>query len=143
MRACLRACVRVCVRLRACALACAWVGVLVRARELTQRNPTQRTQPSATQTPHRTPPATAPTQVFTAVLMHYTRDQLPFTLCADSKVPADMWGRSNGAAGSVRACMCWGWQDVGQEQRCGWQCVCMHVCYGKGGGRMWGKSNGA
>ena len=25
-------------------------------------------------------------QVVTAVLMHYTRDQLPFTLCADSKV---------------------------------------------------------
>lgn len=35
-------------------------------------------------------------QAFTAVLMHYTRDQLPFTLCADSKVPLDMWGKQSG-----------------------------------------------
>jgi DNA-directed RNA polymerase I subunit RPA1 len=35
-------------------------------------------------------------QVFTAVLMHYTRDQLPFTMAADSKVPLEMWGKSSG-----------------------------------------------
>ncbi|KAI3425875.1 hypothetical protein D9Q98_007848 [Chlorella vulgaris] len=35
-------------------------------------------------------------QVFTAVLMHYTRDQLPFTMFADSKVPNDIWGKNNG-----------------------------------------------
>jgi DNA-directed RNA polymerase I subunit RPA1 len=48
-------------------------------------------------------------QVLTAVLMHYTRDQLPFTMFADSKVPADIWGKSNGEAeaGSVGVCV-WG-----------------------------------
>jgi len=35
-------------------------------------------------------------QVFTAVLMHYTRDQLPFTMAADSKVPLEMWGKTSG-----------------------------------------------
>ena len=35
-------------------------------------------------------------QVLTAVLMHYTRDQLPFTISADSKVPLEMWGKSSG-----------------------------------------------
>lgn len=35
-------------------------------------------------------------QVFTAVLMHYTRDQLPFTMATDSKVPVDMWGKGSG-----------------------------------------------
>ncbi|PSC74762.1 beta and beta-prime subunits of DNA dependent RNA-polymerase [Micractinium conductrix] len=35
-------------------------------------------------------------QVFTAVLMHYTRDQLPFNLYADSKTPGDMYGKNNG-----------------------------------------------
>ena len=40
-----------------------------------------------------------PRQVFTAVLMHYTRDQLPFTMFADSKVPNDIWGKNNGAPG--------------------------------------------
>lgn len=28
--------------------------------------------------------------------MHYTRDQLPFTMFADSKVPNDIWGKNNG-----------------------------------------------
>ena len=42
-------------------------------------------------------------QVFTAVLMHYTRDQLPFTMFADSKVPNDIWGKNNGEAGSIRS----------------------------------------
>jgi DNA-directed RNA polymerase I subunit RPA1 len=31
-------------------------------------------------------------QVFTAALMHYTRDQLPFSMSAASKVPVDAWG---------------------------------------------------
>ncbi|EFN50512.1 hypothetical protein CHLNCDRAFT_55800, partial [Chlorella variabilis] len=49
-------------------------------------------------------------QVFTAVLMHYTRDQLPFTMYADSKVSNDIWGKNNGAMhplGSevVKACL--------------------------------------
>jgi hypothetical protein len=35
-------------------------------------------------------------QVFTAVLMHYTRDQLPFSMFADSKVPNETWGKNNG-----------------------------------------------
>jgi len=35
-------------------------------------------------------------QVFTAVLMHYTRDQLPFTMAADSKVPLELWGKTSG-----------------------------------------------
>ena len=30
------------------------------------------------------------------MLMHYTRDQLPFTMFADSKVPNDIWGKNNG-----------------------------------------------
>ena len=38
-------------------------------------------------------------QVFTAVLMHYTRDQLPFSMFADSKVPNDTWGKNNGERG--------------------------------------------
>lgn len=35
-------------------------------------------------------------QVLTAILMHYTRDQLPFTMATDSKVPIDIWGRNSG-----------------------------------------------
>ena len=34
--------------------------------------------------------------MFTAVLMHYTRDQLPFSMFADSKVPNETWGKNNG-----------------------------------------------
>lgn len=35
-------------------------------------------------------------QVFTAILMHYTRDQLPFTMAGDSKIPLDVWGKTSG-----------------------------------------------
>lgn len=35
-------------------------------------------------------------QVVTAILMHYTRDQLPFTMASNSKVPADTWGSNSG-----------------------------------------------
>ena len=35
-------------------------------------------------------------QVITAVLMHYTRDQLPFTMASDAKVPVDTWGKHSG-----------------------------------------------
>ena len=65
--------------------------------------------------PHLPPcPALLPThiharpQVFTAVLMHYTRDQLPFTLFQDSKVPADTWGKdSGGRAGGAALLSCY------------------------------------
>jgi hypothetical protein len=48
-------------------------------------------------------------QVFTAVLMHYTRDQLPFSMFADSKVPNETWGKNNGEQG--------GQQQQGQQQQ--------------------------
>lgn len=35
-------------------------------------------------------------QVITAILMHYTRDQLPFHMAADCKIPADVWGKGTG-----------------------------------------------
>lgn len=35
-------------------------------------------------------------QVFTAVLMHYTRDQLPLTMAAKCKTPSDAWGKGSG-----------------------------------------------
>ena len=35
-------------------------------------------------------------QVITAVLMHYTRDQLPFHMAGDCKVPEDVWGKGTG-----------------------------------------------
>jgi DNA-directed RNA polymerase I subunit RPA1 len=35
-------------------------------------------------------------QVFTAVLMHYTRDQLPLTMAAKCKTPNDAWGKHSG-----------------------------------------------
>jgi hypothetical protein len=35
--------------------------------------------------------------------MHYTRDQLPFTMYADSKVPLDIWGKHSGEARGTRA----------------------------------------
>lgn len=52
-------------------------------------------QPLQRALPHLHPSSIV--QVFTAVLMHYTRDQLPFTMFADSKVPNDIWGKNNGA----------------------------------------------
>ena len=35
-------------------------------------------------------------QVFTAVLMHYTRDQLPLNMAAKCKTPNDAWGKHSG-----------------------------------------------
>ena len=35
-------------------------------------------------------------QVFTAILMHYTRDQLPLTMAAKCKTPSDVWGKLSG-----------------------------------------------
>lgn len=35
-------------------------------------------------------------QVFTAILMHYTRDQLPLTMAAKCKTPNDAWGKHSG-----------------------------------------------
>lgn len=35
-------------------------------------------------------------QVFTAVLVHYTRDQLPLTMAAKCKTPSDVWGKDSG-----------------------------------------------
>jgi hypothetical protein len=49
-------------------------------------------------------------QVFTAVLMHYTRDQLPFTMFADSKVPNDIWGKNNGERYTAHQHRLAGWQ---------------------------------
>ncbi|KFM27291.1 DNA-directed RNA polymerase I subunit rpa1 [Auxenochlorella protothecoides] len=35
-------------------------------------------------------------QVLTAVLMHYTRDQLPFSMSTASRVPVEAWGKNSG-----------------------------------------------
>ena len=53
-------------------------------------------------------------QVFTAVLMHYTRDQLPFTMFADSKVPNDIWGKNNGEQRGVVVALVG--SDLGEER---------------------------
>ena len=87
-----------------------WTGKQVRRRRRGRRPPAcsrpRHPRPPASLHARSTtaaspPPTTSPApprpQVFTAVLMHYTRDQLPLTLFADSKVPADIWGRGNGA----------------------------------------------
>lgn len=40
-------------------------------------------------------------QVLTAVLMHYTRDQLPFSMSTASRVPVEAWGKNSGGTGAV------------------------------------------